>query len=402
MKIVGLIAEYNPFHNGHQYHIETSKKLTGADAVIVVMSGNFVQRGAPAIMPKHLRAKMALQAGASLVIELPVSYATGTAEQFAYGAVSILNSLGCVDAICFGSECGDISILSKLAEFLCNEPEEYKECLQTYLRSGLSFPLARQHAISDIYPTENYTEVLEQPNNILGIEYIKALYRLKSKIKPYTIQRISSQYHDTGLQEQFSSATALRQTIANGNFADLYKQIPSNSIAILEDNYQTRYPIYVNDFSLLLKYRLLNETKTSLIEYADVSEELANRICNQLNNFVSYEQFCELLKTKEVTYSRISRALLHILLGIKKTDYTNIQYARVLGFRKADSDVLTIIKSTSTLPQLTRLTLTKDLPDSAIQMLNQDIYASILYESVVTDKFKTSFINEYEHAIVRV
>lgn len=383
MKIVGLIAEYNPFHNGHQYHIEKAKEITGADAVIVVMSGNFVQRGAPAIMPKHLRAEAALKAGASLVIELPVCYATGTAEQFAYGAVSILNSLGCVDAICFGSECGNITILNNLAEILCNEPDEYKKSLQHHLKNGLSFPVARQKAISEIYPVQNYSAILEQPNNILGIEYLKALYRLNSKIKPYTIKRISSDYHDTELQTGFSSATALRKTISDNNFADLHGQVPESCIALFEKNYQNRFPVYANDFSLLLKYRLLNETKSSLIEYADVSEELANRICNQLNNFVSFEQFCELLKTKEVTYSRISRVLLHILLGIKKTDYTDIQYARVLGFRKEDSNVLTLIKNTSAITLLTKLITIKNLPNPAVQMLNQDIYASIFLNQLL-------------------
>jgi cytidyltransferase-like protein len=400
MKIVGLIAEYNPFHNGHQYHIEKAKEITSADAVIVVMSGNFVQRGTPAIMPKHLRTEMAIKAGASLVLELPVCYATGTAEQFAYGAVSILNSLGCVDAICFGSECGDINVLNEFAKVLCNEPDEYKDALQKHLRNGFSFPLARQKAIEEVYPSQGFSDILEHPNNILGIEYIKALYRLNSKMKPYTIQRISSQYHDVELQEQFSSATALRQIISQGDCTHLLGQVPSDCMTLLENHYQTRYPIFTNDFSLLLKYRILNETKSSLTEYADVSEELANRICNQLNSFVSYEQFCELLKTKEVTYSRISRALLHILLGIKKTDYTDIQYARVLGFSKDDSDVLTVIKNSSAIPLLTKLTATKDLSDSAVHMLNQDIYASNLYESVVTNKFKTPFINEHEHQIV--
>ena len=402
MKVVGLIAEYNPFHNGHQYHIEKAKEITGADAVIVVMSGNFVQRGAPAIMPKHLRAEMALRAGTSLVLELPVCYATGTAEQFAYGAVSILNSLGCVDSICFGSECGDVNVLNELAEVLCNEPEEYKEVLQKHLRNGLSFPLARQKAIEELYPSQNYSDILEQPNNILGIEYLKALYRLNSNIRPYTIQRVSSQYHSVELQEQFSSATALRQIIEQSSIHGLIGQIPNVNVTLFHDNYLKRYPIYTNDFSLLLKYRLLNETKSSLTEYADVSEELANRIYNQLNNFVSYEQFCELLKTKEITYSRISRALLHILLGIKKTDYTDIQYARVLGFRKDDSDVLTVIKNTTVIPLLTKITSIKDMTDSAIKMLNQDIYAANLYESVVTDKFNTPFINEHEQAIIIV
>lgn len=402
MRIVGLIAEYNPFHNGHQYHIEKAKELTGADAAIVVMSGNFVQRGTPAIMPKHLRAEAALKCGADLVIELPVCYATGTAEQFAYGAVSLLDKLGCVDAICFGSECGEIASLRELATIFCNEPDEYKIALQNNLRSGMSFPLARQSALHALYSDCNFAEVLQHPNNILGIEYLKALHRLNSKTEPLTIKRTTSNYHDTELQEQFSSASALRQTIANGKFADLYSQIPAECMDILEDSYQNRYPVFANDFSLLLKYRLLNETKESLMEYADVSEELANRICNQLNNYVSFEQFCELLKTKEITYSRISRALLHVMLGVKKADYTNIEYAHILGFRSTNNVLFTKLKESASIPIITKLTADNMLSDLAKKMLDVDIYASNLYESVVTDKFKTDFINEFQQSIVKI
>lgn len=394
MKIVGLIAEYNPFHNGHQYHIEKAKELTDADMVIVVMSGNFVQRGAPAIMPKHLRADMALRFGASLVLELPVCYATGTAEQFAYGAVSLLEKLGCVDALCFGSECGDINSLKELADILCEESDGYKTCLKQHLKNGLSYPLARQQALATVYPDKNFSDILAKPNNILGIEYLKALRRLKSKIKPYTISRISSNYHDTSLQTAYSSATALRQVISIGELSALHGQIPTNCITLLEKNYNLRYPVYANDFSLLLKYRLLNETKESLTEYADVSEELANRICNQKNEFLSFEQFCERLKTKELTYSRISRALLHVILGIKKTDLAEIHYARVLGFRKASAELLSELKRSSSIPLLTKLT------NFDSTELKQDIYASDLYESVVTEKFKTDFINEYRQNII--
>ena len=401
MRIVGLIAEYNPFHNGHQYHIEKAKELAKADAAIVVMSGNFVQRGAPAIMPKHLRAEAALKCGADLVIELPVCYATGTAEQFAYGAVSLLDKLGCVDAICFGSECGDIKALSNLARLLCNEPEEYKNALQECLRSGMSFPLARQKAIQALCDSSDLAELLEQPNNILGIEYLKALYRLDSNIEPMTIQREVSHYHDTELQEQFSSASALRSTIADGDFAELYGQIPSACMTSLEDGYEVRYPVYANDFSLLLKYKLLNETSTSLVEYADVSEELANRICNRLNDYVYFDQFCELLKTKEITYTRISRALIHILLGVKKSDCDEIEYARVLGFRSSSSVLLSKLKNSSLIPLITKLSINNMLSCSAIKMLDIDVYTSNLYESVVTEKFKTPFINELQQAIIK-
>lgn len=404
MRIVGLVAEYNPFHNGHQYHIEKAREITNADAVIVVMSGNFVQRGTPAIMPKHLRAEASLRAGASLVIELPVCYATGSAEFFAHGAVSLLDKLGCVDHICFGSECGDIKVLQDLAKIIHEEPAGYKEYLNQYLRQGNAFPLARQKALQDYLCSDIVDVILAEPNNILGIEYLKALQRLNSKITPYTIQRISSHYHDEELQESYSSASAIRKEIAEKTFdhSDLENQIPDTSISLLKENFQKRYPVYANDFSILLKYKLLRETRNSLTEYADVSEELANRITNHLNQYLNFEQFCELLKTKEVTYSRISRALLHILLDIKKNDYTGIGYARVLGFRKDDTDVLSQIKKKASIPLLSKLTASKDLSFEANKMLNKDILASDLYESVITDKFETSFKNEYEQQIIRI
>ena len=390
MKVVGLIAEYNPFHNGHQFHIEQAKTLTGADYAVVVMSGDFVQRGEPAIMPKHLRAKSALQCDADLVIELPVSYATGSAEQFAFGAVSMLEKLGVIDTICFGSECGDIAILSDIAGILTTESDEYKASLQKHLRTGVSFPVAREMAIKELFPDKNYDQILGEPNNILGIEYIKALLKLNSNIKPYTITRKGSNYHDENLSEKFSSASAIRNAVKSNSLDELKEQVPENTWKNLHT------PIYPNDFSLLLKYRLLNETKESLCEYTDVSEELANRIYNRRNEFVTFEQFCKLLKTKELTYARISRALLHILLKCKKSDINDISYARVLGFHTDSTEVMTEIKKRGCISLVTKL--------SAFEhpMIERDIYASHIYQTIVTDKFKTTFQNEYEHPVVRI
>ena len=416
MKIVGLITEYNPFHNGHQYHIEKAREITGADAVVVVMSGNFVQRGTPAIMPKHLRTEAALKGGASVVIELPVCYATGSAEFFAYGAVSVLENLDCVDSICFGSECGNIEVLQDLAKIIHNEPKQYQESLNLYLRQGNSFPLARQKAMKDFLKSNVADSILGEPNNILGIEYLKALYRLNSRMKPYTIQRISSHYHDEYLTETYSSASAIRKAINEPDELDWSSQVPDSCVSLYQENHQIRFPVYTNDFSLLLKYKLLRETKETLTCYADVSEELANRILNRLNEFTSFEQFCELLKTKELTYSRISRALLHILLNIMVQDMTEIEYAHVLGFQISDSAVLSSIKKQSSIPLVTKLadvvmyssstntppTCGSTLSEDAQKMLSQDIYAANLYESVVTDKFGTPFINEYEQKIVRL
>lgn len=406
MKIVGLITEYNPFHNGHQFHLDEAFRKTNADYAIVIMSGDFVQRGAPAIMPKHLRTRIALEAGASAVIELPVLYATGSAELFALGAVSLLHSLNCIDAVCFGTESGDIATLEQIARILYEEPTEYKSALRKYTKEGNTFPLARQKAFSEITGNHSLSSILESPNNILGIEYIKALYRLESKITPVAIQREASQYHDTELNALYSSATAIRNVFSQAkkdfsSIADTLKtQIPPSAFPLLSETFQKRYPIYADDFSLLLKYRLLTETKESLITYMDINESLANRIYKNRNRFVSFGQFCEEIKTRDLTYTRVSRALLHILLQIKKTEEIFPPYARILGFQKACTPLLSVLKQNSAVPLITKLS-SVSLSEPEMTFLQQDIFASDLYESVVTNKFQTSFINEYKKEIVR-
>ena len=428
MKIVGLITEYNPFHNGHKYHIEQAKKITGADAAIVVMSGDYVQRGMPAIMPKRLRAEVALNCGAAAVFELPVCYSTGSAELFALGAVSLLDKLGIVDYLCFGSECNDLQGLQAIADILCEEPTEYKQLLQEALRSGLSFPAARQEALGTIMKTADSSFLLNDPNNILGVEYLKALRRLNSNITPCTIKRQDSHYHDRTLRTTYSSASAIRSLFAysdssgtaseglhrnghtrfSGISGELAKQVPSSCFKLLEENHQVLYPISEQDFSLLLKYKLLNKTPEKLIRYADVSEELANRIYANLNNFFDYRQFCELLKTKEVTQTRINRALLHIMLGLKKKEQETYltdgyhYYAHLLGFRKDSEKVISAISKTGTLPLLIKLYKQDKLSETGQHMLNQDILASNLYNSVITEKFRTPFKNEYNHGILKL
>lgn len=427
MKIVGLITEYNPFHNGHLYHIKKAKEITGADTAIVVMSGNYVQRGAPAIMPKHLRAEVALEAGVPVVMELPVCYAVGSAEYFAAGAISLFEQLGCIDSICFGSECGDYQILEKIAHVVADEPEEYQFLLQEGLRKGVSFPRARQNALRAYFKDDSLDAILEQPNNILGIEYIKALYLKKSPIKAYTIKRIVSGYHDETLTGTYSSASAIRKLLAyastsihlesEGMFDEpamsevltrLEDQVPPSCIHLLEETHRIRYPIYANDFSLLLKYKLLTETRNTLVKYIDITEDLANRIMNHANDFITFDQFCDLLKTRDMTYTRISRCLFHILLDITKYDLMTYkqegycQYAHILGFRKDSTKVLAYIKEHSAVPIVTKLTQEEELSDAGVEMLKKDIFASNLYESIITNKFKVPFTNEYQHQIVRI
>lgn len=413
MKTVGLITEYNPFHNGHAYHIEKAKMLTGADRVIVVMSGDFVQRGAPAVMPKHLRAESALLSGASLIIELPVCFATGSAEYFAQGSISLLNQLGCIDSICFGSECGDLHLLKEIAQILANEPIEYQTALKQALKEGASFPAARQEALN-IY-SDKYSEILASPNNILGIEYLKALAKIHSKMEPFTIKRIGAGYHDMDIDGQFSSATAIRSDIyqlADVNSSSeslplthIQTQVPSSCHELMKKNYQTRYPVKADDFSLLLKAKLLSETAGSLSHYLDMSPELANRILRLRNDYLSFEQFCDLLKTKELTRSRISRSFIHVLLGITNDWLTAMKapapYARILGFRRDHADLLGILKRTSDIPLITSPARAV-LADTAYQMLELDIYASNLYESVITDLYGTPFHNELTKQIIKI
>ena len=413
MKTVGLITEYNPFHNGHAYHIEKAKMLTGADRVIVVMSGDFVQRGAPAVMPKHLRAESALLSGASLILELPVCFATGSAEYFAQGSISLLNRLGCIDSICFGSECGDLHLLKEIAQILADEPIEYQTALRQALKDGASFPAARQKALN-IY-SDKYSEILALPNNILGIEYLKALAKLHSKMEPFTIKRIGAGYHDMDIDGQFSSATAIRSDIyqlADVNSSSeslplthIQTQVPSSCHELMKKNYQTRYPVKADDFSLLLKAKLLSETAGSLSHYLDMSPELANRILRLRNDYLSFEQFCDLLKTKELTRSRISRSFIHVLLGITNDWLTAMKapapYARILGFRRDHADLLGILKRTSDIPLITSPARAV-LADTAYQMLELDIYASDLYESVITDLYGTPFHNELTTQIIKI
>ena len=405
MKIVGLITEYNPFHSGHKYHIEKAKELTGADYCIAVMSGDFVQRGAPAFLPKHLRAEMALHGGCDMIIELPVCYSTGSAEYFASGAISILDNLGCIDAVCFGSECGDYDSLNKIAQVLADEPSEYKMILQNSLKSGLNFPSARQYALENYFHDEKLNLIIKEPNNILGIEYIKAMILRNSTMKGYTISRMDSSYHDTELSVQYSSASAIRSVFNNYNhipdFNLLNGHLSNHSIDIMKKQYAIRYPVLTDDFSLLLKYRLLSETKESLTDYMDITPELANRMMNYRNEYISVSQFTNLLKTKELTYSRISRCLMHIILNIKKHQMSSDSYARILGFRQKSSELFSLIKNNSQIPLITNLTMLNALNTTQLNILRQTIFASDLYESIISDKYKKPFIHELTKQIIK-
>lgn len=409
MRVNGIIAEYNPFHNGHKYHLEASRLRTGADYTIIAMSGNFMQRGTPAILNKYARTEMALRNGADLVLEIPVFYACGSAEYFANGAVSMLDRLGVVDHLCFGSECGQEQIMKQIARILVEEPDSYREKLSEKLKKGCSFPTARSLALLEYCPSLNdAVDIFTSPNNILGIEYIKALLRRHSSIEPVTVKRAGCAYHEKRMGAEHPSALALRQAVLSGQETDsLRAQMPDSAHDILKKAWEKSQPMESSDFSGPLLYKLLSGEAEGYSRYMDVSNELSDRILHHLYQYHDPDSFCELLKTKDTTYSRLSRCMMHILLNITKEamaqykamDY--VPYARVLGLRKDAAPLLSAIKKHTDIPMLSKLADADKLLDpSALSMLKADILASHIYNGAEAAKCGGRIRNEYQTPIV--
>lgn len=433
MKVTGIIAEYNPFHRGHKYQIDYCKKELGADYVIVAMSGDYVQRGTPALLSKHVRAEMALRCGADLVLEMPVSVSTASAEAFAMGGVSMLDGLHIVDSLCFGNEYGEVSALMELAEILVEEPEEYRQLLKEFLSNGLSFPSARCQALTEYFKNpHNFTgddfdgvltpllnqivQILNSPNNILGIEYCKALLRLKSNIKPVTLKRQGMGYHETLAETDgsdrfsctdgntFASASAIREllkaTLTPETISRIASQVPDEISLLLASSLQRNGFLTEDALDPLLSYCILKENADSFCSYLDVSRDLAERIMNRSNELNGFLQAASFLKTKELTQSRIQRALLHIILGIREVPAT-VPYARVLGFRRESSTLLKEIKDSSSIPLITKLADANSLLDeSGRSLLYETVFSSNLYEKLLCRKNGRNFVHEYQKQLV--
>lgn len=403
MKTIGIIAEFNPFHNGHKYLIEKAKKITQADNVVIVCSGNFVQRGTPAIFDKSARTTAALLNGADVVLELPIMYSTASAETFAHAAVRLLDKLNCIDYLCFGCETDNIKALPTISNILLEEPEDYKNMLSVYLKNGLSYPKARASAVTD-YCNENnilnkyiINQTLEQANNILAIEYLKALKKFHSKIKPLAIKRIGSAYNSNSLEDNFASATGIRKALYNNQSID--KFVPKNCI----DIYKSTDFLKPNDFSTILGYQLNENIDFS--NYYDISEDLSNRIKNLKTNFFNVESFIDELHSKNYTYSGISRILSHILLGIKQNDMNEFiekdyfDFVRVLGFKK-DSKIMSQIKTNSSLEIISKFsTYYNNSTDITRKMLDINIKSDELYRMVYMNKYGKMIPTEFERQI---
>lgn len=399
MKTTAIIAEYNPFHNGHQYQIEETRKQTHADFILVLMSGDFVQRGAPALCNKYLRAKMALLGGADVVLELPSIYALSSAEFFAEGAVTLLDQLQVVDTLSFGSEAGVLSPFETCA-FLLNEQGDAIEArIKEGLRQGLPYPAARAAAVSALFP--DFPSLFSTPNNILGLEYCKALVALQSNIRPFTLKRKDDGYHSPcPAQDQScayahacASASAIRDALKTFP-GEIRSYVPARVYALLEENGLLASPLTEDAFSSLLHYKLLMEHSRGFSQYLDCTPDLSDKIIKHLDAFTGFTDFCRLLKSREITYTRLSRIFMHILLEIKTPEFFAppfshrqlfTPYARLLGFQKNASPLLKAIKKSSRIPLLSKPADARCvLSDEAFAMLEQDVLCASIYEAAAS------------------
>ncbi|MBU3160557.1 nucleotidyltransferase [Clostridium frigoris] len=393
MNVSGIIVEYNPLHNGHVYHINKTKELTNCDVLICVMSGNFTQRGIPSSIDKWTKTKMALSSGVDLVLELPSIYSVSSAEFFAQGAVSLLNSLGIVDNICFGSEHGDINDIYNISNILLKEPVEYRLLLKNYLSKGITYPLARAKALYEYSTNSNMFisnlllgNFLNSSNNILGIEYCKSLLKLNSSITPYTLKRIGSTYNSDFINNEFSSATAIRRFVKENGISTNFKDYVPYSVFTEIRNLYSKHTKFIFEDSMFpyIKYKSAT-SKNSFINLPDVSEGLDNRIIKSLQNNLTYASTLEDIKSKRYTYSRISRILCQYFIGFDHFDTTRLRsepcpYARVLGFNSKGKSILKSIKTNSSIPLYTKIskkfneTLSLDIQSTrAYSILNRSI-----------------------------
>ena len=374
MNVVGIIAEYNPFHEGHAYQIQKAKEQCGAEFAVVVMNGDFVQRGEPAIFDKYTRTKEALLGGADLIFELPVRFGLSSAGDFAMGGVLAMNALPFVTHLCFGTETGDLTPLLQAATFLCDEPDSYRTRLKHFVKQGILYPKARSLALAaeSGLPTQTW----DSPNNILGLEYCVALQKLHSKIKPFTIRREGQGYHDndTPALSDFPSATFLRKQIRKAG---------------------EKENLSLSDFSSLIGYSLL--TAKDLCRIKDITPDLSDRIRNELPKYREINEFVKTIKNPSLTTGRIKRSFFQCLFDIEKEEPV-MPYLRVLGMKKEASSLLSQ-KENASCQILTKLAF--DVPkmdDTAKKLFAKDLLASDLYRQVFCHKYNQTLPNEYQHS----
>lgn len=381
MKVSGIICEYNPFHNGHKYQIEQTRKA-GATHIVAVMSGNFVQRGEPALIDKHIRAEMAVRSGADLVIELPVPFSVAPAELFARGAVSILSSIGITDMLSFGSECGDTELLIRCAE----EAEKISDSteLKQLLSQGFSYPFAF-HKVIEKNCSPEISDVFKSPNNTLAIEYIKAIRLLKSNIKPFTVTRKNVSHDSMSASESFASASMLRNSIIAGKYTEEY--IPPECRKILYDCIQSENIAVPENLSDIIRYKILTATDKEWADTPDASNGIDRRLIASASANRSLEGILNGAKTKCFTMARIRRCLCYLILGIKVSDMNSLPcYARVLGFDSEGAKIMSLMKQNSSIPFSTSLAYLKGINEHTEKMALLDQKASDVFSVAVKNK----------------
>ncbi len=423
MNTVGVIAEFNPLHKGHEYLLQTAKKQCGAEYVIVIMSGSFTQRGEPAIYDKFVRTRWALSCGADLVIEMPTAAACASAKDFARCGVSLLAACGSVSHLAFGCENADLPQLMTLSRLLSTEPRLYKQALKQALKEGLSWPAARGHALTvlakescagiDLPPKAALEQLLKQPNNILALEYLQAIHETKTQfnhsITPVPIQRIFAGYHDTSLSKSFCSASALRQAILNGGHSDRFLcHFPEGIRQDAAEVIETEPAMTQDALSSMLILRLLNTGEEDLSRILDMDPYLNGRIHNMTEYFTGFDDFAGRLATRAYTGTRISRVLLHILLGIQSSHRQDLirchyaPYLRILGFKKSSAPLLGQIKKNCQVPMISRPAAASRqlISPQAQQLFDLDTYAARIYQSLQSIKKGTPVPHEFRQKLV--
>ncbi len=395
MTITGIITEYNPFHNGHLYHLKKSKKIAKTDQIICVMNGNFMQRGSPAFLDKWSRTAMALKNGVDLVIELPLIYGIRSAEYFASGALKTLAATGVVDSLVFGSEYGKIDPLVKTARLFLKEPDIFKNQLKFFLKKGLSFPEAREKALKKFLKINNteddmLTKIISRPNNILGIEYIKAILKYNFPIKPLTIKRSHDNYHKKTTEGKIASATAIRKLIREKKLTEIKNFVPEITYQIIKKDFKKgKIPVRAHLLGIMLLDKLRRISIDELKEFAEINNGLENRIKNAASISGSLEQLIKNIKSKKHTRTRIQRNLLHVLFNLKAKDFqefdqTGITYLKVLGFNQKGEKILSRINKNSSRPIITQpakylKSININNRDTLKKQLSYDLLASDIY-----------------------
>ena len=409
MKHIGIVAEYNPFHNGHAYQIQTLHAQFPQKKILVMMSGNYVQRGEPAIFHKSLRTSCALAGGADIVFELPGLYSTASAEFFASASVLGLWQTGLVDTLCFGVEDEKPEAFLQIASLLIQEPEAYQLLLKEQLRKGISYPKARSIAVGTYFQNPDYESILQKPNNILGIEYYKAILRYKLPIEPFMIRRTGNGYHDTGLQSPYPSATALRsvlkeqENLISSGAENLKTCIPEPVLEMLFTSPLSK-PLLLSDFYPYLEYALW-EKQHQLSDYFEITEELANILTGVCNTPLTLFELFKQLSRRNYTETRLTRALLHVTLNYKKSMLRSgkeiLPYLRLLGFQKESTAILKEMKETCSLPIVNKVAHTgKLLSPDALSFFSQEIHADVLYQKVFYGKYGILLPTDYQQTVI--